>query len=134
MSDAAATGGLTAVVYAKDLDRVATFYEHVVGLTAIERAAGFVLLRAGATELTVVRIRPDIAETIDIATPPVPRSETPVKLVFTVAGLEAARPVAVAHGGDLEPADAAWTWHGLRRLDGVDPEGNVVQLCERADG
>lgn len=127
-----ATNALTAVVYAKDLDRVAAFYEHVAGLAAVERTEGFVVLRGGAAELTVVRIRPDLAAAIHVATPPAARTETPVKLVFTVPSLAAARVAAADRGGALQADEAAWTWHGFRRLDGVDPEGNVVQLRERA--
>jgi catechol 2,3-dioxygenase-like lactoylglutathione lyase family enzyme len=124
---------MVTVLYAKDLSRVVRFYQHVLGLAPIEADPGFVVLADGPTEVTVVRVPPEIAQRIDVASPPEPRTDTPIKPVFVVSSLEAVRPVIAAHGGTLAPADQAWAWRGLRRLDGVDPEGNVVQFCEPLD-
>jgi hypothetical protein len=33
-----------------------------------------------------------------------------------------------AAAGQLDPAGQAWDFRGRRHLDGLDPEGNVVQL------
>jgi hypothetical protein len=32
----------------------------------------------------------------------------------------------------VDPVEDEWTWSGFTRVDGHDPEGNVVQLMEPA--
>lgn len=71
---------------------------------------------------------------IVITEPPARRSDTPIKPVFRVPSLETLRSVVDELGGALDVEDAAWTWKGLRRLDALDPEGNVVRLCEPVAG
>jgi predicted enzyme related to lactoylglutathione lyase len=58
------------------------------------------------------------------------RSQTPIKLAFAAASIEALRPLIERHGGRLEPAEAQWSFRGGRRIDGIDPEGNVFQLVQ----
>ena len=123
---------LTAVIYAKLMAPLAAFYEHVFGLAPISSEPGCVVLRRDAAELTIVQARPEIAATIQVATPPEPRTGTPIELVFPVASLAGARVAAAAFGGAFGPDDEAWVWRGWRHLDGVDPEGNVVQAREPA--
>ena len=41
-------------------------------------------------------------------------------------------PLVIAAGGQLDPTDSAWEFRGYRHVDCLDPEGNVVQLRERA--
>jgi predicted enzyme related to lactoylglutathione lyase len=78
-----------------------------------------------------VAIPARIAAHIEIATPPLLREDTPIKLVFVVHSIAAARSVAPVHGGELNPPDTDWDLHGGRVCDGQDPEGNVIQLRER---
>jgi predicted enzyme related to lactoylglutathione lyase len=49
-----------------------------------------------------------------------------------VASIAQARERAKALGGDMNDADTEWSFHGLTRCDGVDPEGNVFQVQEVA--
>ena len=62
---------------------------------------------------------------------PVRRADTPIKLVFTVASIEAARVLAAARGGQIDLPEREWQFREFRVCDGHDPEGNVVQLRER---
>ena len=79
-------------------------------------------------------INADIAARIELSSPPVVREDTPQKFSFLVASLAEAAQTAAAVGGSFPPPDAAWSWRGMRHLDGHDPEGNVVQLRELARG
>lgn len=135
-SGAPATGGhpaTTVVVYAKDKDRVAEFYRQALALQLAEWEEGFSVLAGRGIEISVVRLPEALARQVVIASPPVRREDTPLKASFLVPGFEAVRAAAAATGGALGPAEAEWTWRGCVHLDGLDPEGNVVQF-RRADG
>jgi predicted enzyme related to lactoylglutathione lyase len=75
-----------------------------------------------------VRIPKGIAETIDIATPPEPREDTPLKLVFGVEDIGRARLRAAELGGAVNATAREWQFDGDTVCDGIDPEGNVFQL------
>src|SRR5690349_16525604 len=90
-----------AVLYAKDVDRVAAFYIEVAGLTVREAQPAHVALASPGFALVVVRIPEAIARSITIDSPPARRESTPVKLVFPVGSLAAARAAAARLGGVL---------------------------------
>jgi predicted enzyme related to lactoylglutathione lyase len=129
MSNAAQAG---AVIFAKDLHRVATFYEQLLGLPAVHSEPDHIVLASAQGELVIHAIPKRIADSIDIAVPPQRRTETPIKLYFFVASLEEARARASALGGELNPPQGEWAARGFRACDGHDPEGNVLQLREHA--
>ena len=134
---AAAPGPATAagaVVYAKDLARMARFYERVIGLERVEIDAQFVLLRGCGIDLVVHQIPPRWAEQIVIDSPPQRRQDTPIKLTFVVPDLAAAREAALSLGGVLDDPSLAWDWRGRRHCDGHDPEGNVFRLQQALMG
>lgn len=78
--------------------------------------------------MVVHAIPAPIAADVVIASPPVPRNETPLKPSFVVPSLAAVRAAAQATSGCLEPEEAAWRYRGHVVLDGWDPEGNIVQF------
>lgn len=122
-----------AALYALDPDRLADFYCSVAGMKRVDEEPGFVALRGDSLDLVVVRIRDDIAADITIASPPQRREDTPIKLVLPVADLAQARVLAEAGGGVVDAPDREWTWRGVTRCDGHDPEGNVFQLAAPSD-
>lgn len=117
-----------AVVYAKDIDKIGTFYSKVAGLSVVHAEAAHVVLESPSFQLVIVAIPAKIAVEINIATPPVRRENTPVKLVFSVPSISAARALASQLGGELNPVDREWEFLDCRVCDGHDPEGNVVQF------
>ena len=119
-----------AVLYAKDMERVAAFYSEVVGLQRVDRDEKHVVLESRGFQLVVLRIPSAIASTIEIAVPPVRRSEAAVKLVFFVPSIHEVRVSAGSAGGALNAPDKEWSFDGYTVCDGVDPEGNVIQLRE----
>jgi predicted enzyme related to lactoylglutathione lyase len=121
-----------AVVYAKDLRRVADFYEGVTGLSITSESEEVVTLGSGTFELAVVKIRQAIAVRIEITTPPVRREDTPVKIGFPVKDIGAARDAAARLGGVVDAADHEWSHAGWTRCDGHDPEGNVFQVRQKS--
>ena len=117
-----------AVIYAKDIVRVGSFYAAVAGFEIEEAAADFIDLRSAGFQLFIVAPAPPVAQRIVVEQPPIRREGTPLKLVLSVPSLEAARSEAVRHGGALNPVAQAWTFQGFMHCDGIDPEGNVFQL------
>ena len=121
-----------AVVYAKNLSRVGEFYAAVAGLSVTEAESGHIVMESGAFQLVVVAIPPQIAASIQVESPPIRREETPVKLVFIVSSIEAARAKAAQLGGLMNPPEREWQFQGCVVCDGHDPEGNVFQLRQNA--
>jgi len=119
-----------AVIYAKDYRALAGFYEHVCGLTQREADDEYVLLEAPSFQLIILQIPERIAANITIEKPPRKRENTPIKLFLNVSSIESARQTAKALGGELNGREKEWKFHGVRRCDGIDPEGNVFQLQE----
>jgi catechol 2,3-dioxygenase-like lactoylglutathione lyase family enzyme len=115
------------IIFAKDIERMTAFYRDGLGLRVLpERAqAGWVELDAGGATIALHAIPDHIAKDIVIASPPEAREDTPIKLVFETADVEAARAHLVAHGAVMgEPR----SWGAC---DGLDPEGNVFQIAKR---
>ena len=121
-----------AVIYAKDYRALANFYEQVAELTQREVDAEYVLLEGGGFQLVILQIPERIAVHITIEKPPRRRENTPIKLILNVSSLEKARQTVRELGGELNGTEKEWEFHGVRRCDGVDPEGNVFQLQEVA--
>ncbi len=112
------------IVFVKDLPRMTAFYVDGVGLRVVPGSAadGWVELDAGGATLALHAIPAAIAARITIGDPPAAREDTPIKLVFAVDDLDAARARLAAHGAVMsEPR----SWPAC---DGVDPEGNVFQI------
>ena len=120
-----------AVLYAKDVARVSTFYAAIAGMAVTHTEADHVVLESTTLQLVVVAIPAAIASTIAIAEPPLRRTDTPIKLALSVASLDAARKAAPLLGGDLNPVEREWVYQQHRVCDGHDPEGNVVQFRVR---
>ena len=119
-----------AVIYAKDFRALAKFYEHVAGLTECEVDEDHVLLEGASFRLVVLQIPQRYAANITIEKPPRKRENTPIKLILNVSSLENARQEAKTLGGEMNDGDKEWSFHGIKRCDGIDPEGNVFQLQE----
>src|SRR5438045_3580944 len=90
-----------AVIYAKDYRVLASFYEHVTGLTRLDGDEEYVLLEAPAFRLVILQIPERIAANITIENPPRKRENTPIKLFLNVSSIENARQTAEGLGGEL---------------------------------
>ena len=119
-----------AVLYAIDIARMSAFYVEAAGLGVTHREVDNVVVESPSLRLVIVAIPPALAASIAIATPPIRRIETPIKLVFPVASLSAARVAAARLGGELNPVEREWQYLGEMVCDGHDPEGNVTQFRE----
>lgn len=117
-----------AVLYVRDLERMAAFYEGCVGLEPGESGSGYRGLKSRDWTLWLVAGESSAADGPGDDSPPPRRSQTPIKLVFSVASIDAAAARAAELGGSVD--GRRWKFGGLDRRDAVDPEGNVIQLAE----
>jgi predicted enzyme related to lactoylglutathione lyase len=114
----------TAVLFAKDMQRMAEFYHEALGLPLIAApmAPGWLEFDAGSVRLALHALAPRVARQIEITSPPRAREESPLKLLFEVDDIDAARRRLVQYGATMfEPRST-----GV--CDGLDPEGNVFSL------
>jgi catechol 2,3-dioxygenase-like lactoylglutathione lyase family enzyme len=120
------------VIYAKNVARVSAFYAGVVGLEVAHAEEGHVVLESPMFQLVIVAVPEHVAASIELSTPPIRREDTPIKPVFFVESIEAARVLAPHLGGELNPIEGEWKFQEHRVCDGHGPEGNVVQFREDA--
>jgi len=121
-----------AVLFARDVTAIANFYGALCALSRTHAQADLVVLESEATQLVIHGVPPHIARKIKVSQPPTPRESVPVKLVFPVASIAAARALAPTLGGKIYPAAKEFQARGFRACDGYDPEGNVLQIREPA--
>jgi catechol 2,3-dioxygenase-like lactoylglutathione lyase family enzyme len=108
------------------------FYSAVLGFETVGRDEKHVRLESPAFQLVVLRMPRHIASTIEIAVPPAGRANTAVKLVFFVPSIAMVRASTPALGGVLHGAGKEWLFNGQKVCDGMDPEGNIIQVREHA--
>jgi catechol 2,3-dioxygenase-like lactoylglutathione lyase family enzyme len=115
-----------AVLFAKDIERMTRFYRDGFGLSiaAGSVSEGFVDLRSSGGRLLLHAIPPHIAKDIHIESPPKPRADTAIKLVFEAPDVATARANLSSCGAQMRDVSQ---WGSC---DGVDPEGNVFQVVK----
>jgi predicted enzyme related to lactoylglutathione lyase len=118
------------VVFSSDVNRLANFYEAVLGAERNAEVSGDVRLTTPDAEVLVHSIPKRAADRIVITTPPEPRDASPMKPIFDVGSLERAVEAVEAAGGVV--TDRTFSFAGLTRHDVLDPDGNVIQLRGRS--
>src|SRR4249919_3403359 len=81
-------------LYAKDHQRLAAFYEAVLGMARIHESAELIVLQSSDIQLIVHAIPPHIAAKIRISVPPQRRENSAMKFFFTVTSIAAAQATA----------------------------------------
>lgn len=119
-----------AVIFARDVARLAAFYARLVPMMPAGEEDGAVFLENDVLQLIIHPLPPGVAEQGAIATPRAPRWRSAVKLVLPVDSLARVRAQAAALGGGMKDAAAAFTCRDFRACDGHDPEGNIIQFRE----
>ena len=107
---------------------MATFYSETLGLKVIEetRLETWVEFDAGPIKFALHAIPPQIADQIEISSPPRPREENPVKLSFEVDDITSERT-------RLESLGVTIVQRPWGAYDAIDPEGNVFGVYSASD-
>jgi predicted enzyme related to lactoylglutathione lyase len=119
------------VLFVKDLERAASFYERVAKLRRRHTAKDHVVLTSGSYELIVHALPVDVAKSIVLDSPITVREDCCLKLVFAIDSISKARKVAATFGGLVNARDREWQYQRETVCDGCDPEGNVVQFRQK---
>jgi predicted enzyme related to lactoylglutathione lyase len=101
------------VLYAKDLATMQEFYQGVFQLQIEQSELDHVVLGSSTFQLVIVQVPVTIATTVHIADPPVRRTQSPVKLVFDVESISAARGVARDLRGGMILRRASGSFRGI---------------------
>jgi catechol 2,3-dioxygenase-like lactoylglutathione lyase family enzyme len=120
-----------AMIYARDIKLMTAFYRDVMQFAVVRELEDWVELDAGDFQIALHAIPSVIAANVAIATPPEPRSGTPIKLLFESTDLGALRARLGALGLEL----ASRRRDGVSppdHVDGFDVEGNVFAARERS--
>ena len=119
-----------AMLYVKDLEPMKRFYGEVLGMQPTQESTNVcVTFDDGEIRFMLHAIPASIAEKIEIASPPQPRENHPVKLIFAVSDVEGARQRLESLG--VQTLRRPWQKPG-EACDALDPEGNIFQLCSSA--
>ena len=114
------------MVFVKDLPRMRAFYGELLGVKPSNETwtDTWTEFDAGGVRFALHAIPPEIASQIEITSPPRPRGQNPVKLIFEVDDVDAERKRLETLGTTMvERPWGAW--------DGIDPEGNVFGIRPR---
>lgn len=117
-------------IYAKDLPRLARFYESFLGMARTHATPDLVVLRSPDIQLTLHAIPSAIAAAITLSDPPAHRDNVALKFFFTIPSIAQAHTLAPSLGGDVLPG--RWQGPGFTACNAVDPEGNIFQVREIA--
>ena len=120
-----------AVLFVKDLEKVAAFYVGALALTRLSGDMDHAVLECDGFELIVHQLPKQIADTIVIAQPPVRRVWGAIRLDFPVASIADSRKLARSLGGEIDDAPPAWADRDVNLFFGHDPEGNQFGVSQR---
>lgn len=114
-----------AVLFAKDLTAIVTFYCDVLGMTRSSGDDSHSILELRGFDLIVHRIPEHVAQGIEIGQPPVRRAGSAMRLDYVVENLEHSRKLAKSLGGEIDESPPPWADAETSLRLGCDPEGNV---------
>ena len=116
------------LLYAKNLDALAHFYEQVLGMQELHRSAEIIVLESSVLQIVIHAIPAAIAAQVHISTPPQRRENVALKFFVTVPSMAQAQEAATRLGGQV--FDESWQGPGFVVRNAMDCEGNVFQLRE----
>lgn len=119
-----------AVLYAKNLEELSSFYIGIGGRQTEVADGEFVAIANSDAELIILQTPEQIASQIVIETPPTVRAATPVKPIVGVTSIDEVLKELPNLGGMIVPGSSRWQFRDYLVQDIVDPEGNVVQLWQ----
>ena len=122
---------IRAALFAKDLNRMTTFYRDALGLTQGTKDEYQAVLQSLDFELVIHQVPQHIADTIEIAEPPVRREDSAIRLDYPVADVRKSRQIAKTLGGDIDESPPPWAEPSTNYYLGCDPEGNVFGVSQQ---
>ena len=115
---------VNAVLFVKDLQRVAVFYSGALGMKCTVSDEYHSVLICSGFQLIVHQIPKDMADGIVIEQPPKRRVWGAIRLDYPVQSIEESRRLAPSLGGGIDKAPPEWAERNSNFFLGYDPEGN----------
>jgi len=116
---------VSAVLFAKQLTRLAGFYQAVFGLKPARSDADHVLLRFDGFELVIHQIPKQLLASASDDSPVERRERSAIRLDFPISDITYARREANRLSGVIDDLPPPWTDGDASFFLGQDPEGNV---------
>lgn len=116
------------LIYAKDFQALARFYEQVLDMQRLHEDEHIIVLESAALQLLIHALPAEIAARVQVGRPPQRRADVALKFFVTVPAIAEAASVAQALGGQV--FDERWQGPGFAVCNAMDSEGNVFQLRE----
>ncbi len=119
-------GLASAMIFVRDLNRMASFYADALGLKPVEetRLENWVEFEGSGARLSLHAIPPAAAGQLKTSSPPEPREQAPTKLSFEVQD-------AASEIRRLESLGVPLVRRPWGAVDGIDPEGNVFGIVSK---
>jgi predicted enzyme related to lactoylglutathione lyase len=121
-----ATHTVSAVLFAKDFQRVASFYREVFCAQLLRSDAEHEVLECLGFHLVIHQIPQTFAPSTIVTAPPKRRERAAIRLDFPVADMEKSRGSAQRLGGQIDEEPPSWAAADEMFFLGHDPEGNVI--------
>lgn len=122
---------VSAVLFVKDLRRVAEFYREALGMACTNSDDHHAALESCGFTLIVHQIPRHIAAEITIDQPPERRVWGAVRLDFPVRDLARSRRLAQSLGGGIDADMPEWADANTNLYLGYDPEGNQIGVSQQ---
>jgi predicted enzyme related to lactoylglutathione lyase len=116
---------VSAVLFARDQERVAAFYEALLAASVNSRDAHHTALSCAGFELLVQQIPLHSLPTSAAREPVQRREQAALRIDYPVADLQRARREAIRLGGRIDEQPPPWAQDRTDFFLGQDPEGNV---------
>ncbi len=113
------------ILFVDEIGRMTDFYTNVIGLVVKSNSDGFVVLYAGAIELALHQLPELYADPEGAGAA---REDSYFKLVFHSDDVAGERESLTARGVRMREIVR---YDGIEFCDGLDPEGNVIQISSR---
>ena len=115
------------MIYVKDLPRMKEFYGQMLGRQPINKewTDSWAEFDTGGARFALHAIPAEIAQGIEISSPPKPRDRDPIKLIFGVEDVRAERERLESLG--ITMLQRPWQ-NPAESCEGIDPEGNIFQI------
>jgi predicted enzyme related to lactoylglutathione lyase len=123
---------VSAVLFVKDLRKVAAFYSAALEMRVVTSDEHHWLLNCAGFDLVVHQIPKHIADTIALERPPTPRVSGAVRLDYPVRSIAESRRTARSLGGKIDDKPPGWADPSAKFFLGYDPEGNQFGVREHA--
>jgi predicted enzyme related to lactoylglutathione lyase len=116
---------VSAVLFAKDLGKVTSFYTRVFSAQVKHEDAHHADLDCGGFRLIVHQIPEHHARNVVVTNPPRRRESGALRLDFPIVDIAKSRSVARSLGGEIDDRPPPWAGNDTGFRLGHDPEGNV---------